>query len=103
MNNSHNKNGLILDMKTMAHDLANNLWAAFNVAFSTIFVGILTALDSFSNHLGIVATLLGIVLTCVLIRVHLQNLKNARLDHELKELQIKKLQRRKDDLQPQDP
>lgn len=72
-----------MNIKDGLQQLAENPKVASGAAAMTTGTGIGTFLDWIPNDIGKLATLVGIILSVVLIRVHLTNLKKAQLELQI--------------------
>lgn len=76
-----------MDKQTVVN-IVNDPITAKVVAASTISSGAMSMLDLIPDNIGKLATLIGIILSVVLILVHLGNIKKLRLEAKKLELEI---------------
>lgn len=69
-------------------NLLESVKAAVAVALSTLGTGAAYIIELIPDDIGKVASLSGVVLTCVLIFVHL---RKGRVEYEISQLQLRKL------------
>lgn len=78
-------------IKSLAAEALQNPKAAHTIAVATVTTGVSTLLDWIPDDVGKLATLLGIVLTTVLIFTHI---RRGQCEHEKAQLEIELLRRK---------
>lgn len=85
----------------MVNDFLHNVKAAWFMAVTMLSTSIGSLLHIIPSDIGKLGVLLTAIVSCILIRVQLVNLKNAKAESEIKALQLRQLREtmetRKDD------
>jgi hypothetical protein len=73
----------IMEKKSMIQELTHNFKVATTAAAATVTTGAGTILEYIPDDIGKVATVVGLVLSVLLFRIHLVTLKQKQLDFKI--------------------